>query len=396
MEYDLVIVGGGLAGAALATVMARAGARVLVLERETRFRDRIRGETIHPWGVAELRALGLEAPLLARCARPIPWWATMRAGEPLPRRDLVATTPQRSGSLDYFHPDMQETLIALAAESGAEVRRGDTVTGVTPGERPRVAVTRDGTHTEVAVRLVVGADGRSSRMRGWAGFPVQRERERIRIAGLLFTDIPADEDAVHLFLPPDYGYLAMIFPLGGGRFRAYFSTARREEHVWLSGAARVPDFIRYCITCGVPADWFAMATVVGPLATFEGAPSWVTHPYRDGVALIGDAAGASDPDFGHGQSLTLRDVRVLSGLLLEHADWEAAGHAYAAERDRYFGALHTLESWMTEIRFGTGPEADRIREHALPHFAAGTAPDLIALGPDQPTDEAARLRFLGR
>ena len=52
-RWDLIVVGGGLAGASLARAMAAAGARVLVFERERRFRDRVRGEGMHPWGVAE-------------------------------------------------------------------------------------------------------------------------------------------------------------------------------------------------------------------------------------------------------------------------------------------------------------------------------------------------------
>ena len=58
-EYDLIVVGGGLGGAALAKAMAERGARVLVIERERQFRDRVRGEGIFPWGVIELRRLGL-------------------------------------------------------------------------------------------------------------------------------------------------------------------------------------------------------------------------------------------------------------------------------------------------------------------------------------------------
>jgi 2-polyprenyl-6-methoxyphenol hydroxylase-like FAD-dependent oxidoreductase len=56
--YDIITVGGGLGGASFAKAMAEHGARVLVLERETRFKDRIRGEVIWSWGVAELRELG--------------------------------------------------------------------------------------------------------------------------------------------------------------------------------------------------------------------------------------------------------------------------------------------------------------------------------------------------
>ena len=57
--YDIITVGGGLGGAALAKAMAEHGARVLVLEREKQFKDRVRGENIAPWGVAETQALGL-------------------------------------------------------------------------------------------------------------------------------------------------------------------------------------------------------------------------------------------------------------------------------------------------------------------------------------------------
>ena len=56
-DYDIVVLGGGLGGAAFAAVMAKAGARVLVVERETRFQDRVRGEFMEPWGVAETRGL---------------------------------------------------------------------------------------------------------------------------------------------------------------------------------------------------------------------------------------------------------------------------------------------------------------------------------------------------
>ena len=56
MTHDVVTVGGGLAGSALAITLARQGVRVLVLEKETQFRDRVRGEGLLPWGVNEARA----------------------------------------------------------------------------------------------------------------------------------------------------------------------------------------------------------------------------------------------------------------------------------------------------------------------------------------------------
>jgi flavin-dependent dehydrogenase len=57
--YDIITVGGGLGGSALAKAMAAHGARVLVVERETQFKDRVRGEFMAPWGVAEARELGI-------------------------------------------------------------------------------------------------------------------------------------------------------------------------------------------------------------------------------------------------------------------------------------------------------------------------------------------------
>ncbi|MCI0397581.1 MAG: FAD-dependent monooxygenase [Chloroflexi bacterium] len=395
MTYDLIIVGGGLAGSSLAKAMAESGARVLVLERERRFQDRVRGEGMHPWGVAEARTLGLYAPLKATCAQEARWWATYTGSELARRRDLVETTTHRAGALGFYHPQMQEVLLRLAARAGAEVRRGITVTRVCPGQRPTVFVEGNGASEGFEARLVVGADGRQSKVRQWGGFEMSRDLQRLLIAGVLFTGMPAADDTVHIFRPATFGQGVLLFPLGGERFRVYFATGRRSQHGRLSGRGRLADFINYCVETGVPPEWFAAAEVGGPLASFEGAAFWSDHPYQDGVVLVGDAAAVSDPCWGCGLSLTLRDARVLRDQLLATDDWDAAAHQYAAEHDRYYGALHTIESWLTEILYGLGPEADRLREHALPQFANGSGPDLVGAGPDSPTDEAARLRFLG-
>ena len=62
-EPDVVIVGAGIAGGALGTVLARAGFEVVLIERETNYPDRVRGEFIVPWGVTELAKLELLQPL---------------------------------------------------------------------------------------------------------------------------------------------------------------------------------------------------------------------------------------------------------------------------------------------------------------------------------------------
>lgn len=56
---DIVAVGGGIAGATIALVLARAGLTVTVLEQQPSYRDRVRGEYMQPWGVAEAQHLGI-------------------------------------------------------------------------------------------------------------------------------------------------------------------------------------------------------------------------------------------------------------------------------------------------------------------------------------------------
>jgi flavin-dependent dehydrogenase len=57
--FDVIFVGGGIAGSSLAGVLARGGLGVLVVEKEPRFRDRVRGEATWPWGVSHALTAGL-------------------------------------------------------------------------------------------------------------------------------------------------------------------------------------------------------------------------------------------------------------------------------------------------------------------------------------------------
>lgn len=159
----------------------------------------------------------------------------------------------------------------------------------------------------------------------------------------------------------------------------------------------MPAFIEQCISAGAPREWFSAVQVVGPLASFSCAESWIPHPYRLGMALVGDAAATSDPTFGCGLSLTLRDARVLGDLLIEESDWDAAAHAYAEQHDRYFATLHRLLGWMVQLFYEPGPDAAARRERALARIAADPScmPDIIGLGPECPSSEAAYFDLFG-
>jgi menaquinone-9 beta-reductase len=398
MRYDVVTIGGGLAGAAMAKALAQEGLRVLVLEREQTFRDRVRGEQMHPWGVAETRALGLYGLLKDSCGFEVRTWSTRFLGaDENPPRDLVESSPHRAGSLNFYHPSMQAVLLDAAVEAGATVWRGVTAVEVLPGEVPLVRA-RDAEGERVCgARLVVGADGRNSACRNWAGFRVEHDPDRMALAGVLLKEVSAPQDRVSLSINSSGGVFSLTVPLGANRFRVYLGTFKQDGFRPHSGRHALPDLLAASIAAGAPAAWWEDARAVGPLASFDGADSWVEHPYRDGVALIGDAAASSDPCFGCGLSLALRDVRVLRDALLAENDWDAAGHAYAAEHDRQYGAIHRHTDWKRTVFFDPRPEAAAIRARALPRIAQDPTrvPDTIGVGPDAPSDEAARRRFFG-
>jgi 2-polyprenyl-6-methoxyphenol hydroxylase-like FAD-dependent oxidoreductase len=389
MDYDLVIVGGGLAGSALAAAMAPTGTRVLIVERDAVFRDRVRGEGMLPWGVAEARQLGIYDRLLERCAH-----QTRFLTMPDSNRDLVATTPARAGMLDFHHPEMQQCLLDLATESGADLLRPAEVVDVTPGDPPSVTIRSEGSTRQLTSRLVIGADGRNSRVRAMCNFDVERDPDWVTVAGTLYRDMRMPDDAVQMVINPNDQRLSIVFPIGAGRFRAY-AAYLAAAHPTLSGVRDADRFIEMSLTAGASPDWFRDAVCVGPLASFNAPDCWAPHPYRDDVVLIGDAAAASDPVWGSGLSLTLRDARVLRDHLLANADWRAAAAAYAREHDSYFAALHRTHGLWSRLFFGVGDDAAALRERSLPRIGEDPSRmiDFIGLGPEAPNDTAAERRF---
>lgn len=393
--YDIITVGGGLGGSVLALAMARHGACVLVIEREREFSDRVRGEWLAPWGLQEARALGVADLLSTTCAHPLPGWDTylgaMRVGE----RDLAATTPQALPSLGLYHPAMQEVLLQAAADAGAHVRRGTAVRGVTPGSPARVQVEGGGRSEELRARLVVGADGRASVVRTWADFVVRREPETVLISGVLFEDMAAPaQDRSYIAFNPTIGRGAFLFPQGNGRVRAYLVAPHRPAHRF-SGLADLSRFTEQSLETNLAPQLYSGARPAGPLASFSAADTWVDHPYHNGVALVGDAAASSDPTFGQGLSLTLRDVRVLRDRLVADEDWDAAGHAYARAHDRHYGVIHTVNALFAELFLATGAEADARRARAFANLLEDPArsPDHQLSGPDLPLAPDARERL---
>ncbi len=395
-SYDIITVGGGLGGSTLAKAMAEQGARVLVVERETQFKDRVRGESIMAWGSAELQKLGVYELLQRTCAREIFWYDIYLGEDLVAHRDLVGSTPHHTPHLNFYHPAMQEVLLQAAAEAGAEVRRGVRVSNVKPGAIPTVTVEQEGRVEELKARLVLCADGKASLARTWAGFAVRQNPQGTLIASVLLDHMlaPGEETSYWLLNPP-LGQAVFLCPMGQGRMRAY-TMYPKDGNPRLQGERDLPRFVEESSKAS-PAEWYAGVKAAGPLATFDGTDNWVEHPYRDGVVLVGDAAAANDPAYGQGLSLTARDVRVLRDCLLSSDDWDKAGHAYAEEHDRYYGAIHRATGWYRQLFHEVGPEADARRARAFPLIAQDTSriPDALQSGPEVPLNDTVRRRFFG-
>ena len=392
-KYDLIIAGAGVGGSALAGALAAAGARVLVLEAELRFRDRVRGEAIMPWGVAEAKLLGLENALSEASANSLVFWDSYAGKDRSGHRDLRRTTPVGEPVLACYHPKLQESLLRWAVSNGAVARRGVRVSGLATDSVPGV---RLDTGEEISARMVVGADGRGSRIRGWAGFQLNHDTEQNLVAGVLMENVALADDATHAWLDTAKGHFILNFPQGQGRARVYLcypaASSRR-----LGGPEDVRYLVDHSVASGVPEDTYASAVPAGPLATFDGSCTWVDYAYRNGVALVGDAAANTDPTWGQGLSMALRDARALLGQLLAHDDWEAAGRAYAEERQGYFNMVHTMELWQNKLLMETGPEADARRRRAFTKWREDRTrnPDTFLSGPGAPLDEEAGRRFFG-
>ena len=137
-SYDLLIVGGGIGGSALATVMARSGKSVLLLEKSEAYEDKVRGEWLASWGVAEAKRLGLYDILMAagghHVTRHVSYDESLdpKAAEAfaIPLGAFAQGVP---GPLCLRHPIHCQALFDAAKAASAEALRGVNVLEVAAG-----------------------------------------------------------------------------------------------------------------------------------------------------------------------------------------------------------------------------------------------------------------------
>lgn len=94
--------------------------------------------------------------------------------------------------------------------------------------------------------------------------------------------------------------------------------------------------------------------------------SWCDMPVAEGIALVGDAAGFSDPQLGQGLAVAMRDVRSVAEILLAGDDWSAAAlRPYVEERSERMRRLRWVNHLMTTLRGEFGPAGRERRRRAV-------------------------------
>src|SRR5580698_7410656 len=407
--YDLVIVGGGIGGSALAMVTARAGKSVLLLEASTVYEDRVRGEWIAPWGVAEVQRLGLYDLLMSagghHITRHITYDETVAPAvaeaSPLP---LNIFKPGVPGPLCLRHPVHCQTLFDAAGAAGATALRGVNVIQTIAGEHPQVTYELDGETVEAGARLLVGADGRTSQVREAAGIVLHQDKPHHWFGGLLIDGAEGwDDELQAIGTEGDFGFLA--FPQGGGRVRIYggYPLEQAQRFKGPDGPRRFLD--AFAMACSPDNRHLVAGEPSGPLFSYFNNDSWTDEPFAPGVVLVGDAAGWNDPIIGLGLSITYRDVRIVSDLLKGADDWAPALFAsYAEERAERMRRLRFVASLQATIDMEFG-EAAKARRRSLFERSA-TDPSLGAHGfavmagpealPPEMFTEEHRARVLGQ
>ena len=359
-DYDVVVVGGRVAGASTALLLARAGLRVLVLERSRLGTDTLSTHALMRAGVLQLSRWGVLPQLVAAGTPPVRSTVFHHADG-----ESAHVTLRPSPGVDALYAPrrhlLDRVLVEAAAAAGADVRHGAPVLGLLrDGDgRVRGVRTTGGTGREIRVRagLTVGADGIASLVAGEVGAGYLA-RGRVASA-ILYRYVPG--------LPPE-GY---VWAYGEGTAAGLIPTNADETCVFV---ATTPERMRALRRRGAEAAFdHLLDTVPGPMAGvvraggpggrlhgWRGVPGYVRHSFGPGWALVGDAGYFRDPITTHGLTDALRDAELLSDAVLAGRDGTPPGVALAHYQDTRT-RLSTALADVTESVCRYDWDGDRIR-----------------------------------
>jgi flavin-dependent dehydrogenase len=397
---DVAVVGGGIAGAALAARLARAGHGVVLFERTAAWRWRAGGVFASPAAVAELRALGLEEDTLRHVARAIP---AMRVETPSGTAFELTYGAEAGGepAVGFDRSLLDPALLDLARSAGADVRIGSTVKAIDLADHRHGTVVRIDTPDgplDCSPRVVVGADGPRSVVAATAGMDrPPRLADRVGLSWHVEDDDDGGVDApkrARMVVLPDGAYCGLA-PVPGGRINVGIVLAGRawRERLARDGAAATGEHALRSVPPlpGDPEAWregritdaIAGASPLGCRVAHRSGPDWL---------VVGDAAGFLDPFTGEGLHRALVSARLAADAIDAHLRGAGDLVAYDRAMRARFGTKDTVS--LLVQAFLARP---RLFEHAARRLAAKPpvrATMGLVMGDLVPASRALDPRFL--
>ena len=299
---DAIVVGAGPAGSMAALVLARAGAKVHLIDRASFPRDKLCGDTLNPGSLAILDAHGTLGRDIRARSLPIHGMTVTGPGSAV----VTADYPDDLRGAALTRRDLDSMLLDAAIAAGAEFSDGVAVRGPA-GPTPHVNGVRVATargEEDWPARVVIAADGRHSTLAFALGLARYAASPRRWAFGAYFTDV--DGVGVHgeMHIRPD-GYIG-VAPLPGGITNL---CVVRELHTAPAASDRMnaEQTLATAMT-GDPIlrDRFTNARRVSDITTLGPLAVEARDAGCPGLLLAGDAAGFIDPMTGDGMRFALR------------------------------------------------------------------------------------------
>ena len=329
-KYDVVVVGARVAGAATAMQLARAGMKVLAIDRARYGADTVSTHAFMRGGVVLLQRWGL-LPAIEASGTPAVRMTTFHYGD-----ETIPVEIKPKDGVDALYAPRRTVLDAIlgdaAASAGVDLRYGVKLVDLLRHGHGRVngvlLEDQHGEQSRVYADLVIGADGIKSTVAKLVDARVLEQRDVVGgVAYGYWSGLALDGYHWHYAL----GVGAGAIPTTGGDTLIFAAATgeefRREGRTDLSG------WFRRTLAKGAPglAARIMNRQPVEPLHAFPGTPGYIRQAHGAGWALVGDAGFFRDPITAHGMTDALRD----SSLLVEAyvRDGERGLLDYARERE---------------------------------------------------------------